>query len=216
MQKVKSRSTEKDAYRHIAPIYGVLEKMVFGRTLSRSRSFGLDVIKDGAKVLIVGGGSGEVLKYLPDCEIDYVESSESMIFRASGKIEDRIVHFHHLPFSEYRSSIQYDHIICQYFMDLFTEQELVGLMQKLERMSADHTRLHVADFCISEQGSEKWWHKPLVKFMYFFFRITTGLKTRDLPAIEEILKRSGYVKVEGRFRMCGLVFSSSWIRSATS
>lgn len=216
MQKEKYRSTEKDAYKYIAPVYSWLEKIVFGRALSRSRRYGLDKVREGSKVLILGGGSGEVLKYLSDCEIDYVENSESMIFRTSRKVEDQIVHFHHLPFSEYRSSIQYDHIICQYFMDIFEEEELLEIMGHIGQLSAEHTKLHLADFRITARGSGVWWQKPLVKLMYFFFRITTGLKTRELPSIEEIMKRSGYAEMEGRSWMNGLVFASVWSRRANS
>ena len=216
MQKVKSKPAEKDAYRYIAPIYAWLEKLVFRQILSRSRSFGLDVIQGGAKVLILGGGSGEVLNYLPNCEIDYVESSESMIIRASKKVGDRIVHFQQVPFSKFRSSTAYDHIICQYFLDLFEEEEFNELLEHLDHLSADHTLLHVADFRINNRESGKWWQRGLVKLMYSFFRITTGLKTGDLPAIEHILKRANYVEKEGQSWMKGLVFASVWSRSSTS
>jgi len=216
MQKVKSQSAQQDHYRHIAPIYVWLEKIVFGRTLTRSRSFGLDAIPEGAKVLVVGGGTGEVLNYLPSCEIDYIESSESMIFYASRRVGGQMVHFHHITFSEYRSSVQYDHIVCQYFMDLFKEDELIEILKRVDHLSADHTILHIADFRKPQNGSGSWWQRWLVKLMYFFFRITTKLKTRELPEIEETLKHTGYAEVMERSWMKGLVFASVWSRRPTS
>jgi tRNA (cmo5U34)-methyltransferase len=76
----------------IASVYDALASMVFGKNLIKSQHHFLHVIPDYATVLIVGGGSGELLQTLlqqkPKCQVVYVDASERMIELARQRVQN--------------------------------------------------------------------------------------------------------------------------------
>lgn len=211
MQNTDLKSDTRDAYRRLAPIYRLLENVVFGEKLSLSRQFGLESIGEGSRVLIPGGGDGRVLEHLPDCHVDFVESSESMLARAAKVKSPARITFHHLPFEQFHSGHLYDHVICQYFFDLFSESQLEKIIRQISGISTPETRLHVSDFQINESDN-KWWKKRLTSLMYQFFKLATRLKNKELPNIQRVLESEGYELIHSNTWMNGYISAGIWKR----
>ena len=70
----------------IAPFYDLLARLVFGRAISRSQTRFLLEIPSGAKVLILGGGTGwillDIFRQANPSEVLYLEASSHMLAKA--------------------------------------------------------------------------------------------------------------------------------------
>ncbi|HEY9047693.1 MAG TPA: class I SAM-dependent methyltransferase, partial [Ohtaekwangia sp.] len=66
----------------IAPVYDMLSRIVFGRSMVKSQRHFLKYIPAEASVLILGGGTGWIIQELfavnNTCTIVYVEASQKM------------------------------------------------------------------------------------------------------------------------------------------
>ena len=73
-------------------------------------------------------------------------------------------------------------------------------MRTIEATLAPRALWLFADFEISKQPHRRWWHEPLVKSMFLFFRLTTGLTVFRLPNYSLAFERVGFsVREEQKF-----------------
>jgi len=189
-------------FNFIAPFYDRLAKLVFGKVLIDAQRIHISKIVDGDEVLIVGGGTGEILEHLPLCEsIDYVEKSQRMIRRAEKRQVNRSVHFIHGDFFEFEPGKTYDVIICPFFLDCFGEENLKRAILKCGRLLADGGSLVVIDF--DENSSGSWF----VKVMHFLFRLTANLESRNLKNLHAQVLFSGFQLIDEKFSHQNKLFS---------
>src|SRR5688572_11887084 len=75
-----------NTFNRIAPVYDTLKGLVFGKAIDKSQIFFIGQLPRDGNLLIIGGGSGEMLKPLlqvnPGCRIWYVEASSAMLSMA--------------------------------------------------------------------------------------------------------------------------------------
>ena len=190
---------------HVAPVYDLLSAMVFGNRLMTVQCFFLDQLSENDKVLIVGGGTGKILKhpaFKRASSIDFLELSEGMIKRAqrcSKSLDD--VNFIHADF--FQHSGRYDFIICNFFLDCFNEEYLAKACQQLRLMLNPNGRLVVTDF----QKTSKVKHRLLLKAMLSFFRLFTALQADKLNDIPKSLMKD-FRKINTKQFYKGFVFTS--------
>ena len=74
----------------IAPVYDFLAKMVFGSHLKKAQTIFLNQIKEGDRVLVVGGGTGWILEELNQLnkpiKVVYVEPSTKMMSLSKARL----------------------------------------------------------------------------------------------------------------------------------
>ena len=73
------------SFQRVASFYDSLAKLVFGKSIRQAQQHYLTEIREGSRVLIVGGGTGWILKdllHLRNCQIIYLETASSMRKRA--------------------------------------------------------------------------------------------------------------------------------------
>jgi ubiquinone/menaquinone biosynthesis C-methylase UbiE len=190
----------------VAFIYDFLAKLVFGKEIQESQKYFLGKIYDHSKVLVLGGGSGwllaELLKAKPNCEIDYVEASERMIALTKKKVknEDR-VHLIHGTEEDISLAIKYDAVITNFYLDLFTMQQLDDVLKKIQSSIKSGGLWIVTDFV----DNKKWWQSILLKLMYWFFRITCGLEMQQLPEWNKSMEKIELKEVESKFFYNGFI-----------
>ncbi|MEO1255896.1 MAG: hypothetical protein AAFY41_13590, partial [Bacteroidota bacterium] len=81
-------------FNSVAPFYDFLSKLVFDSSLLRAQKIYLDRIRSTDKVLILGGGTGEILKFVPKCEsLYFLDKSSKMIEIAERKMLDQNTKF---------------------------------------------------------------------------------------------------------------------------
>jgi ubiquinone/menaquinone biosynthesis C-methylase UbiE len=101
------------------------------------------------------------------------------------------------------STIKFDAVITNFFLDLFSDS-LQQVIQKIKISLGREAVWIVTDFV--DRG--KFWHRLMLSVMYRFFRVTTGIEATRLPDYEKQLLGSAIKKSKEKF------FFGSFINSA--
>lgn len=179
----------------LAAIYDPLARIVYGRSIVDSQTCFLDCVLPGSRVLILGGGTGWLLRELykqhPDCEVWYIESSARMLQRAIKKgNESGRIHFIHGCETDI-PDVAFDAVITHFVLDLYTEQDLDRLIRQIMSVSKPSVRWLVADFV----NDGRWWQQVMLNLMYKFFQMTCRIRVNVLPNWREAFLRSGLTLV---------------------
>jgi tRNA (cmo5U34)-methyltransferase len=188
-----------NGFDRIAFVYDFLAKLIFGKSIKESQKHFLNKIEDVSKVLILGGGTGwlltELLKAKPNCKVCYIDASEKMISLSKNKIKPKqLVHFIHGTEQDIPLSTKYDVVLTNFYLDLFTDQQLEGIMVKIRSSLETGANWIVTDFV----NNGKWWQKTMLKIMYWFFRITCNIEPKKLPEWNRPIEKSGMKEIESK------------------
>lgn len=192
----------------IARWYRWFEYAGFGRALERRREAFLSDVSGARRVLALGDGDGRALTALlasaPHACVDYIDVSARMLELARARAGDQRVAYRNddartgpLPHAEY------DLIVTHFFLDCFYETELEQLIARVSGAAAPR-----ACWLISEFRGNGW----LVRALYLFFHIATGLSTRRLVDHHPLLKRHGFRLVRHEVDWRGLLASELWLQ----
>lgn len=201
----------------VAWLYYPLSRLVFGRSLRRSQAHFLTALPADGRILMVGGGNGDILRTLlkqhgQHAEIVFVESAPRMIRMAQQKTGDQTgVHFVNLPVEQFlaRSTEPFDAIVTGFFFDLFPQQKSEGMHSLLGRHLRAGGIWLDTDFCLNRHTA--WWGKPLLGAMYAFFRITARVAARQLPDLQAAWN-SSFGLVKEQYWCQGFIVSRVWQR----
>lgn len=196
----------KNDFDFVAPIYDTLSKVVFGKKLDQAQKTFISIIRPSSRVLIVGGGTGGILKWLPtNCalKIDYVELSQKMLNKAKAKTSvGNSVEFYAKDVLEVEGA--YDVVVANFFLDCFAHDRLPTAVQKLKDLLSNNGSLMVTDFYPSANR----YQKLLLKVMLSFFRLTSRLEASELLDIHGTIKQSGFEVSQLKFLNDGSLFSA--------
>lgn len=173
----------------IALIYDSLSKLIFQKSIFQSQLTHLNKIPTHANILIIGGGTGlilnEILSKKPEVQITYIELSKKMLKLSQNRLDSlnaQKVRFIHgdekiiLGFEPYT----FDIIITNFFLDVFSSQKLLDVMQLLNGVLVENGLWINTDFVMSVTTGFEVWKKWLIKFMYLFFNIFCNLEGKEL------------------------------------
>lgn len=198
----------------VAPFYDQLSQMVFGRSLYRSQLVHLDLIPAGARVLLIGGGTGRILPALLQqtaCrEVVFLEASEKMLTKArelvAGHAQASRVVFRLGTEEDLEPGERFDVILTFFFLDLFSPALLEGIARRLLGALAPGGWWLASDFVrpggprLRRAGAAL-----LFSAMYLFFRLTCGLSATTLPDWQALLARLGLKSVKSCYFYHGLI-----------
>jgi ubiquinone/menaquinone biosynthesis C-methylase UbiE len=102
---------------------------------------------------------------------------------------------------------EYDLIVTHFFLDCFDENDLEPLIARLADAAAPGAR-----WLVSEFRGNGW----LVRALYLFFRIVTGLRTLRLVDHHPLLQRHGFRLVHREHAWRGLLASELWVSDAAA
>jgi len=195
----------------IARWYRWMEYAAFGNTLQQRRTAFLADVADARRALVLGDGDGRFLSRLVEqsalAQIDYVDLSRRMLELAQARAGTGRVTYHQADALEIALPERgYDLIVTHFFLDCFDESTVEALVDRVAVAACPHARWLVSEF------RRTWWSRPLLASLYFFFRITTGLKTRCLIDHRPVLMRHGFRMVRGESAWRGLLSSELWVR----
>jgi ubiquinone/menaquinone biosynthesis C-methylase UbiE len=194
-------------YDKIAKIYDALSRIVFGKNIVKAQVCLLKYVATGSRVLIVGGGTGWILEELAKQHpsglvIDYVENSVQMIALSRNRnCGSNVVNYINLPIEDFKSTGLYDAILTPFVFDNFTHEKAGIMFEHLNVMLKKQGTWLYADF-VHNENEGRLWQKLLLKTMYLFFNITTGIETHELADVdgyfskdyEKIFERGFYFK----------------------
>jgi len=192
----------------IAPIYDLLSRLVFGRSIIDAQVHFLNRIPQGSKILILGGGTGwilsEIFEQSAGHEIWYIDSSKNMIARAKKKVEShQLVHFV-VGTEDDLPAISFDVVITNFYLDLFDDATLSGAVAKVAAVLRPGGQWLAVDFV----NGSAWWQRVLLRTMYVFFKITCGLPISPLPDWHQALLGSAQVQEETQNFYAGFIRSA--------
>jgi SAM-dependent methyltransferase len=187
----------------LARWYRWLEYAAFGGELRRRREAFLFELGNPKNVLALGDGDGRFLQLFtalyPQSQVDAVDSSARMIELARSRVPSAT--FHLADAREFAFDKEYDLAVAHFFFDCFDDGGLKALL----------SRIHANTWLVSEFRNTRWsW--PLLRSLYFFFRLTTGLRVTSLPDHRQSLSGLGYSLQKVQSALGGLVVSELWVR----
>ena len=199
----------------IARWYRWIEYAGFGRALERRREAFLSDVSDARRVLALGDGDGRALAALlaaaPHACVDYIDISARMLELARARAGTEHINYRCVVYrNEDARTValpvaEYDLIVTHFFLDCFDETDLEPLIARLAGAATPRAR-----WLISEFRGNGW----LVRALYVFFRIATGLRTQRLVDHHPLLKRHGFRLVRCKDAWRGLLASELWVQES--
>lgn len=201
----------------LARIYDALAFAVFGRVLHRAQVHGLLAVPTGAKVLILGGGTGQllpdVLNRIQPRQVVYLEASIRMLHLARRRLRthplaDR-VRFRHGTEADLLPNEQFDVVVLPFVLDLFTTETLrQSLLPRVLVALRPGGWLLVTEF----EPGRTWGQRILLWLMYRFFRLTAHIEARRLPDWVGALTDVGLHQEQRMPFRQGFISTSCWIK----
>ena len=197
----------------IAGVYDWIAALAFWGAIKRSQLQFLHNVPNQAFVLIIGGGSGwiinELKKVSPHARIYYVEASENMISRARKKCLHNNVEFIHGTENDIPSGVTFDVVITNFFLDLFQTTDLTKVVARISRSLKPDGRWLVTEFTCNSK-----WQQLYLSLMYFFFKLTCGLRTVELPKWKDVLDKAGFLQTKEKNYFNRFIESVVFVRTS--
>lgn len=189
----------------IARWYRWMEYAAFGGALRKSREAFLFELGNPRRALVLGDGDGRFLQLFvalyPETCVDAVDVSAKMIELAGRRLGGR-VQFHCADAREFNFEGPYDLAVAHFFFDCFDEEELASLIKRIPTKS----------WLVSEFRYTRW-SRPIIRGLYLFFRVSTGLRVISIADYRAILETSGFKLEKEQKGLGGMVASESWVRA---
>ncbi|OGX81391.1 hypothetical protein BEN47_05385 [Hymenobacter lapidarius] len=182
----------------VAWCYDAMAGLVFGPALKKAQRAALAGLPAGApRVLVLGGGTGwvlnEVLQLRPEATVLYLEASTRMLARAQARLHREMpqaaaqVEFRHGTQAMLQPHERFEALVTFFVLDCISASEITQALARLRAAMRPGAVWLLADFRPAHRG----WRWVLLRLMYAFFRLTTGLRARELPDLHPALARLG-------------------------
>ena len=196
----------------IAPHYWWIERLGMGRALERRRRWFLPRLDRARRALVLGDGDGRLLRELlrqnPAVQAEYIDLSSRMLEQARRRAGgDRVAYKKADALEAELAPSEYDLIATHFLFDCFTSPGLAMLIGRVAAAAKPGAQWVVSEFCTPSIPA-----RLLVRALYLFFGITTGLKTRQLVDHRPILRSYGFRLMSASHARGGLVVSELWER----
>jgi cyclopropane fatty-acyl-phospholipid synthase-like methyltransferase len=207
----------------IAAAYRWLEYLRFGRSLQNCRLAMLRYTDCSKSALLLGDGDGRFLTALaihnPGIKIDAVDVSRKMLRLACRRVQwtrvpdtDRI-RFQLADIETWTpGSTAYDLVASHFFFDVFATGSVAQIVEQVRKRTCPGALWLVSEFEVPHQGWRHFSARLWLAIMYRFFRLTTGLRTQQLPKWRPILQQAGFIQKEQQRLRGGFLVSELWQR----
>jgi tRNA (cmo5U34)-methyltransferase len=194
----------------VAPFYDRLSSLVFGRSMQRAQSLYLSAVGPGAKVLVLGGGTGWLLDELiaknPTCQLWYIEASPKMLQLTRDRIKGAANTIVYILGTEdsIPKDVIFDVVISHFYLDLFSPDTCRKVIGNIRSSMRQKSLWLVADFM-----NTTWWQGVMLFAMYKFFDVMRcGIEARRIPDWMRLLEENGFMEIKYQS------FYGKFIRSA--
>ncbi len=180
------------SYDRLAKHYDFLSRLVFFKSQVLAQTEHLNYLKDCKHLLIVGGGTGWILKNLntlsKPIHITFVETSAKMIKLAMKVNTRHQVEFVHQDIESFNAAMQFDSVLTPFLFDNFDDIKAQKVFVKIDNMLLQNAFWLYTDFRLD--GT--WWKSLLLKSMHLFFSLMKVVKINTLPKMENSFITNGY------------------------
>ncbi len=198
----------KNDFDRVAKFYQHLSHLVFGNALIEAQVFNLGNIKAGDQILWVGGGNGELFDFFPrvtDLKIDFVERSEEMLRLAQNRSINLDVNFIKNDILDHEG--QYDVVIANFFLDCFSKDSMLSILDHLKSLLKSEAILLVTDFDVPSSKKDR----LLLWVMHKFFGHFSNLEAQSLLPISNLITNNGFEIKELKQWKSPTVFSAKYM-----
>ena len=202
----------------VARSYRWAEYLALGPLLRLTREHFLSQLTGTRHALVLGDGDGrfaaQLLRRAPECRIVAVDSSAAMLallrarcartgglFRTTPK-QTSVLAMH--------AGSDCDLIATHFLLDCLTQDEVNALALRLAADVKPRCRWVISEFCKPRGRVAGFFGAAYIRLLYFAFRALTGLHVHGLPDPGQALHAAGFVKLERRERLLGLLYSELW------
>jgi ubiquinone/menaquinone biosynthesis C-methylase UbiE len=181
-------------YDHTAWFYERLSKLVFGEAQVKAQEFFLDRIPPKSNILIIGGGTGQILESLTrlhpsDLQITYVEiSAKMMTLSRKRNIGQNHVNFITAGIEEAAFTHVFDSVITAFLFDNFPQDTLNKVFPIISAQLKSGGLWLNTDF----QLTGPLWQKLMLRSMYTFFRLFSAVAVSKLPNVKMLFGKHSY------------------------
>lgn len=200
----------------IARYYDALLWVTSGQTILRSQIALLPEIYERAKtirtVAVIGGGTGAFLeaflnrwpRNIPRPDMYFIDGSERMLRisreRIARKHPDclhRLFFLHsQLPWQPESFAFElprFDLIITNYVLDCFDDATVALVQKQLHSLLKSNGLWKCVEFCVQQPGRiRRTLARAIIRGLYLFFQLTTGLQQKGLPDYERFFREHDY------------------------
>ncbi|CAM3848940.1 class I SAM-dependent methyltransferase [Mucilaginibacter galii] len=181
-------------YDRTAWFYERLSKLVFGQAQVKAQEFFLDRIPPKSNILIIGGGTGQILESLTllhpsGLKITYVEISPKMM-ALSRKRNTGQNHINYITAGIEEANVThvFDVVITAFLFDNFPQDILNKVFMVINARLKPGALWLNTDF----QLTGPLWQKLMLQSMYTFFRLFGAVKVNKLPNVKMQFEKHGY------------------------
>lgn len=201
--------------------YDLLKIIVFGNKIDDAQKYFLSQVPSGASVLIIGGGTGkllmDVLNSTCSGRITYLEISEKMLAAAKRRweryaiksISRRVeIDFRLGSVEGLNPADEFDVVFTPFVLDVIEAANLLDFMKRIDAALRSDGLWFFSDFGRGEaSGLSNIMQRILMKGMLFFFRITIGLRVKQLHDFDACFSMLGYKAIQSKLFDKGFIQS---------
>lgn len=206
----------KGNYDNVAPYYNMLSRLIYGDAILQAERFLVNAISANSFILIVGGGTGQILeeiskKYESGLQITYVDISAKMIELSKKRvIGNNRVNFINQAIADVAFNHRFDVVITSFFFDNFSACTAKLIFDKIHTLLKPEALWLFSDFQLSEKNSL--WQKLLLNSMYFFFRFLCGIEASHLPDTDFLFQKYKYQCIFKQTFYKKFIYSSIYLK----
>lgn len=205
----------------VARVYRWAEYFSFGRTLQDARTSFLSRCTNRRSALVLGDGDGRFLAKLlaaaPQLHATAVDTSAGMLALLQTRCVfagDRLRTVQASAL-DVQAPADTDLIATHFFLDCLDQSEVDRLVHTLAAAVEPGTFWVVSDFQVPERRVLRPLGRAYIRFLYFAFRVLTGLQVQKLPEIRKPLTQAGFNRTVYREHFFGLIYSELWEKRGT-
>lgn len=201
----------------LAGLYRWMEWLSFGPFLARCRHAFLGEMKTARRALVLGDGDGRFTRALlranTAVQVGAVDASAAMLralSRRAGPDAQRVRTCladarHWTPNAQ-----RYDLVATHFFLDCLTTGEVRELAARVRPALAEDGAWIISDFAVPQGAYGRFVARPLIAFLYFAFKVMTGLRVRRLPDHGAAMEQAGFTLRQRRTWLGGLLMAEMW------
>jgi ubiquinone/menaquinone biosynthesis C-methylase UbiE len=174
--------------------YERLSKLVFGQAQVKAQTYFLGQVPAISQVLIIGGGTGQILERLArlhpaGLHITYVEiSAKMMALSRQRDVGSNQVSYITASIEEISFTDTFDVVITAFLFDNFSEEDLAATFPLINARVKPGGLWLNTDF----QLTGPLWQKVMLKGMYTFFKLMGAVEVTWLPDTRRMFRLHGY------------------------
>lgn len=193
-----SWSALKIGFNLIGSIYNPVKELVLGKYPEQIISVAIESCQPKGNVLVVGGGADNTVSELLDLKdvqvITLIDISSVLLKEAMQRLKNHKelgkLQLVESSFFDFRSSSQYDYIICPFYLDLFKDDDVRKNINQFMNFLTPKGEVLVIDFANSQDSSIK--GKALVAILYSMFFWVTGTVRFTIPPFDSLFADEGF------------------------